>query len=32
MGDIDCKVIFAAENKVNSKKQGFEKKNQLRTW
>jgi hypothetical protein len=32
VGDIDFKVIFAAENQVNSKKPGFGRKNQLRTW
>jgi hypothetical protein len=30
VGDIDFKVISAAENSNNSKKSGFGKKNQLR--
>jgi hypothetical protein len=32
VGDIDFKVISSAENLVNSKKPGFGRKNQLRTW
>jgi hypothetical protein len=30
VGDMDFKVIFAAENSKNSKKPGFGRKNQLR--
>jgi hypothetical protein len=32
VGDIDFKVIFAAENSNKSKKPGFERKNRLKTW
>jgi hypothetical protein len=32
VGDIDFEVISAAENSNKSKKPGFERKNQLRTW
>jgi hypothetical protein len=32
VGDTDLKVISAAENSKNSKKQCFGRKNQLRTW
>jgi hypothetical protein len=32
MGDIDFKVISAAEIQTNSKKPDFGRKNQLRMW
>jgi hypothetical protein len=32
VGDIDFKVVSAAEIQVNSKKSVFGRKNQLRTW
>jgi hypothetical protein len=32
VGDIDFKVISATENSINSKKPGFGRKNQSRTW
>jgi hypothetical protein len=32
VGDIDFKVIYAAEIQINSKKSGFGRKNQLKRW
>jgi hypothetical protein len=32
VGDIDFEVISTAEHSKNSKKPGFGRKNQLRTW
>jgi hypothetical protein len=32
VGDIDLKLISAAEIEINSQKPGFGRKNQLRRW